>query len=59
MYPADFKTDITRTMDDSVLREKSKSGQDYSLLVYGGFMYLNSTGGVVGANGVVEVTVND
>ena len=55
MYPAE----ITETMDDSVLRDKSKSGQDYSLLVYGGFMYLNSTGGVVGANGVVEVTVND
>jgi hypothetical protein len=55
MYPAEK----TKTMIDSELRGMSKSGQDYSLLVYGGFMYLNSTGGVVGANGVVEVTVND
>ena len=56
MYPADqtknkedvskFLLDLLKDMDVSKLR-------DYSLLVYGGFMYLDSTDAVVGANGIV------
>ena len=56
MYPADqtkkkedvskFLLDLLKDMDVSKLR-------DYSLLVYGVFMYLDSTDAVVGANGIV------
>jgi hypothetical protein len=58
MYPADQTKnkdmDVSKFLLAKSLKDMDVSKlRDYSLLVYGGFMYLDSTDAVVGANGIV------